>query len=317
MRKMVMGAAAAAGVAALVFGAGLSARVRMDATQEVRILVLDKNGSAVDISNWTGAIDVTPMNGTRRAFKLEQAAPGKKESPKDSYREQKDEGKENFGGAKGEGQEHGKSAEPKAMEHKDLMLCGQVRKLEDGWVEMVVVRPGMGMPAKKGEGAHDAGKGAGFAHDHHGPYFKATVPETAVTDPKTGVVNFQCTAVFTMPNGDTKFVKGFAYPEGLYHDSLGRLLDKEFKDTSNMDHETASGLARKIQGTIHALPPLSFKGDSDRQEFEKAKQECMAACQSLEQASGKDIAAAADKCKSTLSEFRSQAKDAQGALTAD
>ena len=65
------------------------------------------------------------------------------------------------------------------------------------------------------------------------------------------------------------------------------------------------------------MPPLSFKSDGDRQEYEKAKQDCMAACQRLEQASGKEIGDAADKCKSALKEFRSQAKDAQGALTAD
>jgi hypothetical protein len=314
---MVMGAALAAGVAAFVVGAGLSAGVSTETSQEIRIFVLDKNGNPVDTSSWTGAIDVSPVNGTRRAYKLEQAAPGKKEGAKDAYREHKDEAKENYG-AKGESHDGAKSADSKAMEHQDLKLCGQVKKLDDWWVEMVVIHP-MATPAKKGEGVRDEGKAMGpsFAHDHRGPYFKATVDESSVKDPKTGTVNFQSTVVFTMPNGDTKYVKGFEYPEGVYDDVLGRLADKEFKDTSRMDHETASGLAQRIQGTLHALPPLSFKGDGDRQEFEKAKQECMAACQHLEQSSGKDIAAAADKCKSALKEVRSQARDAQGALSAD
>ena len=43
----------------------------------------------------------------------------------------------------------------------------------------------------------------------------------------------------------------------------------------------------------------------------------MAACHRMEQASGKEIGDAADKCKSTLKDVRSQAKDAEGALTAD
>src|SRR5690242_12002797 len=106
MRKMAMGAAVAAGVAALVVGAGLSASVSKDASEEVRVFVFDKGGNAVDVNGWTGAIDVTPVNGTRKAYKLEQASPGMKESLKegekelkDTYREQKDQAKEKFGGA--------------------------------------------------------------------------------------------------------------------------------------------------------------------------------------------------------------------------
>ncbi|HVE38685.1 MAG TPA: hypothetical protein VNM14_02275 [Planctomycetota bacterium] len=314
MRKMVMGAAIAAGVAALVVGAGLSASVSKETTEEIRIFVIDKAGSAVDVSNWTGAIDVTPVNGTRKAYKLEQATPGMKESLEKGAKDLKDEAKEKFGGAKGEGQDRSKTADSKGM-----MLCGQAKQLDEWWVEMVVVRPGSGTPAKKGEGVREEGKtwGQGFTHDHKGPYFKANVDETTVKDPKTGTINFKATVVFTMPNGDTKYVKGFEYPEGVYDDAIGRLVDKEFKDTSKLDHEQATMLGRKTQGLLHALPPLSFKSDGDRQEFEKAKQECMSACQNLEQVSGKDIADAADKCKSALKEVRSQAKDAQGALSAD
>jgi hypothetical protein len=303
MRKMVMGAVVAAGALALVAGSGVSATAAKGATEEIRVFVLDKSGDAVDVKNWTGAIDVSPANGSRKAFKLEPAAPGSKEGARE-YKEYKDEAKEKFGGAKGEGQERPKSAEPKTLEHKDPMLCGQVKKLEDCWVELVVVRSGMT-------------KDSGFAHDHVGAYFKASVDEGAIKDAKTGSVNFKATVVFTMPNGDTKYVKGFEYPEGLYHDAIGRLIDKDFKDTSKIDHEQAAALAKKVHATLYALPPLSFKSDGDRQEFEKAKQECLAACSRLEQASGKEIGDAAEKCKSSLKEFRSQAKDAQGALTAD
>ena len=49
MRKMVMGAVLAAGAAALVFGAGVSATASKDATEEVRVFVLDKGGQAVDV----------------------------------------------------------------------------------------------------------------------------------------------------------------------------------------------------------------------------------------------------------------------------
>jgi hypothetical protein len=315
MRKMVMGTLLVAGAAALVYGAKLSANVSMDASEEIRVFVLDKGGNAVDVRNWTGAIDVTPTNGSRKAFRLEPVTPGLKDDPKDL----KEGAKEKFGGAKGEGQDRAKT-DAKAMDAKDLMLCGQVKKLDDWLVELVVIRPTKkGDDGKKGEGtpgAHET-TATGFSHDHHGPYFKASVDEPALKDPKTGVVNFKATLVFTMPNGDTKYVKGFEYPEGVYVDVLGRLIDKEFKDTSKMDHEQAVALTRKIQTTLQALPPLSFKSDGDRQEFEKAKQECMAACQRLEQATGKEIGDAADKCKSALKEVRSQAKDAQGALTAD
>src|SRR5258706_2102687 len=138
MRKLVMGTLLAAGTAVLALGAGLRAEVAREATTEIRVFVLDKAGKAVDIKTWTGAVDVTPVNGTRKAFKLETATPGMKEGVK----EWKDEAKEKFGGAKGEGQDRPKDA--KAMEHKDPMLCGQVKKLDDYWVEMIVVRHGAG-----------------------------------------------------------------------------------------------------------------------------------------------------------------------------
>ena len=303
MQKMIVGALLMAGALTLAPRAGVATDGTGDAT-EIRVFVLDKTGSPVDLKNWTGAVDVMPARGQRKAFKLEPVAAkaeGAKEGAKETYREEKD------------------KAWP---EGKDPMLCGQVKELDDWYVEMVVLRPG-GAMRKGGEGtpgAHEddarAG-GKGFRHTHGAGFFKANVDEATIKDPKTGVINFKSTVVFTLPNGDTKYVKGFAYPEGVIEDVLGRILDKDLKDPSKLDHEQAAIAARKIQTVLHSLPPLAFKDAGDRQEFEKAKQECMAACHRMEQATGKEIGDAADKCKSTLKDVRSQAKDAEGALTAD
>jgi hypothetical protein len=323
MRKMVMGALLVAGVASLGVRGAASADVTGEGT-EVRVFVLDKMGKPVDIKNWTGAIDVTPENGKRKAFKLEPVSPKSAEGLKEGVKEGARDLKESV---KGEGQ-------------KDPMVCGQVKQLDDWYVEVVVLRPGMGARKKsestpgykdegrksestpKEEGRQHADEGktwgeGGFRHTHDAGYFKATLDDAAVTDPKNKVINFDATVVFTMPNGDTKYVKGFEYPEGVVDDVVGRILDKDLKDTSKLDHDQAARASRKIQTVLHSIPPLSFESDGDRQEFEKAKQECMAACHRMEQATGKDIGDAADKCKSALKEVRSQAKDAQGALTAD
>ncbi len=323
MRKMVMGALLVAGAISLGTRGASSADVTGDTT-EVRVFVLDKMGKAVDIRNWTGAIDVTPENGKRKAFKLEPVTPksaeGLKEGAKEGARELKE-------SVKGEGR-------------TDPMVCGQVKQLDDWYVELVVLRAGAGKKSETAPGARDEGKQqpgykdegkshegkqhegkswseGGFGHTHDAAYFKANLDDAAITDAKNHVVNFDATIVFTMPNGDTKYVKGFEYPEGVVDDVLGRILDKDLKDTSKLDHEQGARASRKIQTVLRSLPPLAFESDGDRQEFEKAKQECMAACHRLEQASGKEIGDAADKCKSALKEVRSQAKDAHGALTAD
>jgi hypothetical protein len=296
---MVLGALLTAGALMPATAAGLSSERTADQT-EIRVFVLDKTGSPVDIKNWTGAVDVMPARGQRKAFKLEPVSgktEGMKEGAKDAYK-----GKEG--------------------QTKDPMLCGQVKELDDWYVEMVVLRPGASLYRKGGEGtpgAQDEGKttGKGFSHTHGGSYFKANVDDQFTKDTKSGVVNFTATTAFTLPNGETKYVKGFSYPGGVIEDSLGRILDKDLKDTSKLDHEQGAMAARKIQTVLQSLPPLSFKDSEDRQEFEKAKQDCMAACHRLEQASGKEISDAADKCKSALKEVRSQAKDAEGALSAE
>ena len=306
MRKMVLGALLVAGVVSLGYRGAVSADVTRDNATEVRVFVLDKTGKPVDIKNWTGAIDVTPENGKRKAFKLEPVGPKSAEGVKEGVKEGSRDLKESM---KGEGQ--------------SPMICGQVKQLDDWYVELAVIRPGMGKkssdtaPGYKDEGKHEGKHEGGFGHTHDGAYFKATLDDASVTDPKNHVINFDATIVFTMPNGDTKYVKGFEYPEGVVEDVLGRILDKDLKETSKLDHETAARTSRKIQGVLHSLPPLAFQSDGDRQEYEKAKQDCMAACHRMEQATGKDIGDAADKCKSALKEVRSQAKDAQGALTAD
>jgi hypothetical protein len=298
MRKMVLGALLVAGALMVAPVAGASGVMTADST-EIRVFVLDKSGSPVDLKNWTGAVDVMPARGQRKAYKLEPVS-GKLEGLKESAKELMEGTKE---GA------------------KDPMLCGQVKELDDWYVEMVVLRPGA-TPRKGGEGTPgtpDEGKtwGKGWSHTHGGQHFKAGVDDATTKDTKTGVVNFKATVVFTLPNGETKYVKGFSYPEGIIEDVLGRILDKDLKDTSKLDHDQAAMTARKTQTVLRSLPPLSFKDSEDRQEFEKSKQDCMAACHRMEQATGKDIGDAADKCKSALKEVRSQAKDAEGALTAE
>jgi hypothetical protein len=317
MQRMIVGALLMAGALTLAPRAGVSSDATGDGT-EIRVFVLDKSGQPVDIKNWTGAVDVMPVRGQRKAFKLEPVAgkaEGLKEDLKEGARDLKEGAKDLKEGAKGYQDEKDRTW----AEGKDPMLCGQAKELDDWYVEMVVLRPGM--PFRKGgEGTRedDAKKwDKGFSHTHGSGYFKANVDEATIKDTKTGVVNFKATVVFTLPNGDTKYVKGFAYPEGVIEDVLGRILDKDLKDTSKLDHEQAAMAARKTQMVLHSLPPLSFKDNEDRQEFEKAKQDCMAACHRMEQATGKDISDSADKCKSALKEVRSQAKDAQGALTAE
>jgi hypothetical protein len=294
MRKLVMGALLVAGALALARRAGVSADVTADST-EVRVFVLDKSGMPVDIRNWTGAVDIMPVRGQRRAFKLETVS------------------------SKTEGMKEGaKEGAPKEQySAKEPIICGQVKELDDWYVEMTVGRAG---PAyhKGGEGTPGAkeDESKGFTHTHGGNYFKAAVEDMAIKDAKTGIINFKATVVFTLPSGETKYVKGYSFPEGAIEDSLGRILDKDLKDTSKFDHEQAAMNARKIQTALRSLPPLAFKDAGDRQEFEKAKQECLAASHRLEQATGKDIADAADKVKAALKDVRSQAKDAEGALPA-
>ena len=73
MRKMVVGALLVAGALALAPVAGASGVMTADST-EIRVFVLDKSGSPVDIKNWTGAVDVMPARGQRKAYKLESVS---------------------------------------------------------------------------------------------------------------------------------------------------------------------------------------------------------------------------------------------------
>jgi hypothetical protein len=319
MRNVVLVLLVAAGAAAVAIAARSPANAANEGTEEVRVFILDKAGNPVDVKNWTGAIEVTPENGTKKTTKLELVPASKmeglKEGAKEGAKDLRDEAKEKYSGAKGEEPQAPGAQDDKARMHqKDMKLCGQLQKMDDGYVEMVVARPG-GMKHAK-EGAHQ-GSDMGFKHDHGASYFKANLDKAWIQNPKTGAVNFDATVVFTTPNGDTKYVKGFEYPSGMINGAITQLVDKDFGDTSNWDHERAAMVSHKVQATLAALPELSFKGDGDRKEYEKARQDCMEKCRQLEQATGKNIADAADKCKSALKEVRSQAKDSQGALSAD
>jgi len=289
-----------------------------DQKAELRFFVLDKNGNATDIRNWTGAAEVTPEHGTAKTIKLESVQPmfGKEHSkaaePAPERYSNSPDNTQNYGA-------DGAKAESQAGWTKDRMLCGEARKLDDGWVEMIVVWPKSMM--QQGKQAYQEGKDAvqgkshdGFTHDHGAAYFKAPLDAEWVRDPKTNTVNFTARVTFTTPAGDTKYVKGFTYPAGFVNGAIGHLIDKDFKDASKFDHDQAASLAHKVNWCIYGLPPLSFANDKDRQEYEKARQDATACTKRMEQATGKDIEKAADECKSALKEVRSQAGDAQGVM---
>ena len=313
-------------LAAVGVATQLPAQTTQDQKAELRFFVLDKNGNPVDVKSWTGAVELTPEHGTARTIKLEQATPasGKEHSKADEPAEKYSNSPEN----KADGAADAYRAEGQAAMHKDRMLCGEARKLDDGWVEMVVVWPKTMMQKgnqalEQGKQAYEQGKEAlegkhhdGFMHDHGVTYFKAPLDLASVRDTKTNTVNFSARVTFTTPSGETKYVKGYTYPSGFIKDSLGRMIDKDFYDTSKIDHDQATHLSHKVNWYLQSLPPLSFAGDKDRQEYEKARQDAMGCTKRLEQATGKDIANAADECKSALKEVRSQAGDAQGAMLA-
>jgi len=316
-KTMARAAVVLAGLAVLGLSTRLPAQASKEGQPEIRFFVLDKNGSPIDVKGWTGAIEVTPENGTAKTYKLEPANPTwKSKDHSKAYPEKNSEERysNNSSGETRNAEEYAQAAGQSA-EHKERMVCGEAKKLDDGWVEMIVVWPKMQManPAEKSAEQHEH---AGFMHDHGGAYFKTMVDPASLRDTKTNSINFTTNVAFTTPNGDTKYVKGYTYPAGMIDGTFGRLIDKDFKDTSKLDHEQAARLSQKVHATLNALPPLSFKKDGDRQEYEKARQDCMAACKRLEQATGKDIGDAADHCKSACKEVRSQASDAQGALMA-
>jgi len=305
-------------VALLGWSNQLPAQTAPEGKPEIRVFVLDKAGSPVNIQGWTGAVEVTPENGTAKSYKLMPAMPGQKDASKEHskstpeperYSNSQDftnrTSPEADGYADGQQATQGKDWKDQG---KDRMLCGEARSLDDGWVEMIVVWPKM-QQGKHAE--HD-----GFRHDHGAGYFRAPVDEAALKDTKTNTVNFSARGTFTTPSGDTKYVKGFTYPAGMIDGSLGHLIDKDFKDTSKFDHDQAARIARRVNWALEGLPALAFAKDGDRQEYEKAKADCKACSQRLEQATGKDISKAADDCKSALKEVRSQAGDAQGAMMA-
>lgn len=303
-----------AALAAIGFATQLSAQGTPESSAEIRVFVLDKMGTPVDIHGWTGAVEVTPEHGTARTIKLEPAAPmSTKEHSKAAPEIQERYSNSQEYTARADAAEvaaqEGYRAEGQApAAKKDRMLCGEAKKLDDGWVEFVVVWP-KAMKAK-----HAEGEMKGFMHDHGTGYLRAALDPATVRDSKTNTINFSAKVTFTTPSGDTKYVKGFTYPTGMINGALGHLIDKDFNDTSRIDHDQAVLLSRKVDFALHGLPALSFASDKDRLEYEKARQDCMASCKKLEQSTGKDVASAADECKSALKEVRSQAGDNQGAM---
>jgi len=310
------------GVTAILASLGIAVPLRAQAPQEtkaeLRFFVLDKVGTPVDIHRWTGLVEVTPENGAMKTIRLEPASPSRRDTGKEhanaTPEPERYSNSEEFTArtetpADGSGTlAREADGQAERMEAKDLMLCGEARKFEDGWVEMVVVWPNQRQ-------AHSADHN-GFFHDHGARYFRAPVDLNVIQDAKTQTVNFSVKATFTTPSGDPREVKGFTYPSGMIDGALTHLIDKDFKDTSTIDHDQAVRLSHKVHWALEALPSLSFAKDKNRQEYEKARQDCQACATRLETAAKTEITKSADDCKSAIKEVRTQATDAQGALVA-
>lgn len=300
MQKWLIGTLFLAGTALLTAGPSPACHDERARPEEIRIFVFDKNWKPVDVNTWTGALDVTPMNGLPQAFKLDLASPSPAENAGPQH------------GLKGE-------AGPTSMAQREShpVLCGQIVKMEDWKVEMVVIRPDEAQQKNTRGKADVAPDSQGFAHDHGVTYFWARIENGALTNPKSGTINFKAMVVFTMPRGETKYLKGFNYPEGVIGDVLDRFMEHSFKDTATMGHEEAITLAHKIRRNLNAIPPLSFKREVDREDYDRACEECRAASMHLERAEPKDVPDAAEKCKAALKDVQAQARDSQGALAVD
>jgi len=156
----------------------------------------------------------------------------------------------------------------------------------------------------------------GYLHDHGLPYFKATLPRGWWSDAKHGSLTFDADVHFVYGT-DKKSAKGFSYPSGLYKDILQKAMDEDLKQAR--DHVRANDAAKwkevaeRILCKTQALPELTFKKNEDREEFERAKRECMAACQRLCNATTKEQASEAiDQCKDKCDEYQDQSQDAEG-----
>lgn len=254
---------------------------------EIRVFVMDKQGNPVDIAAWSGTLALKPKDGTERTLTLEKIGGGKTAA-----------------------------SEPKTAEKAPV--CGQVKEMDRYNVEFVVLGPTApmthaGEQAPRGDGARPQAKD--YGHTHGAGYFKTSL-QPFLGDFRQKAVNFTADLTFTHEGRQTT-VSGFSYPHGLYQDVLQKVMDEHLKKARDAvrarDQAQWQRWGRELMAIVHALPPLSFGKAEDRSEFEKARQECMAACQRLQNATSPEQASQAiDLCSAQCDDLQDQAQDALG-----
>ncbi len=295
---------------ALVGAAGLGASAPQDdpalrsSGWELRVYVLDKTTlQSVDLKDWSAELVIEPRGGKEQKVALEKAGMAKDALPRRDEKPKVE-------------------AKP-AMPWKP-MICGQVKDMDPYYVELAVVHAGWMEKGHKRPDAFPNGNGndrdqEGYHHTHGGPYFKANLPRSWWTDAKQMALAFDGDVHFTFgtEKKDKKSVKGFSYPFGLYKDVLQKVMDEDLKQAR--DHAKAGDAAKwkevseRIMAKAHALPDLTFKKNEDREEFERGKRDCLAACERLRTATTKEQATEAiDQCADKCDDYQDEAQDAEG-----
>lgn len=274
------------GAAGVYLGAR-RAQVDPAAPWEVRVFVLDKEGKPVDIGAWSATLALKPKDGTERTVTLEKV-----------------------GAAKPAGGE--------SKPGEKAPVCAQVKAMDRYNVELVVLGPAAPMAragdtAPRGEPARPEAQD--YRHTHGAGYFKTSL-QPFLGDFRHKAVQFTADVTFSH-EGRRSTVSGFSYPHGLYQDVLQKVMDEHLKKARDAvrarDQAQWQRWGKDIMATIHALPSLAFENVEDRSEFEKARQECMAACQALQNAASPEQASEAiDRCADTCDDVQDQAQDALG-----
>lgn len=264
-------------------------RVQADpaAPWEVRVFVMDKEGKPVDISAWSATLALKPKDADERTLTLEKVQP------------------ERAGGAQ-------------AKPGEKAPVCAQVKEMDRHYVELVVLPPAASSPpaegqAPRGEAARPPAQD--YRHTHGAGYFKTSL-QPFVGDFRNKAVQFTADVTFSH-EGKRTTVSGFSYPQGLYEDVLQKVMDEHLKKARDAvrarDQAQWQRWGRDIMAIVHALPPLAFEKAEDHSEFEKARQECMAACRRLQNATSPEQASQAiDQCADTCGDVQDQAQDALG-----
>ncbi|MFN3483973.1 MAG: hypothetical protein ACK44W_00575, partial [Planctomycetota bacterium] len=253
--------------AAGVWWGSRRAQADLAAPWEIRVFVMDKEGKPVDISAWSGTLTLKPKEGTERTLTLEKIGGAKPAAP-----------------------------EPKAAEKEPV--CGQVKEMDRYYVELAVLNPATpmahgGEPAPSAERSHPQAQS--YSHTHGGGYFKTSL-QPFLGDFRQKAVHFTADLAF-IHDGRRMTVSGFSYPHGLYEDVLQKVMDEHLKKARDAvrarDQARWQQWGRDLLAIVHALPPLSFEKAQDRAECEKAREECMAACRKLQEATSPEQASQA------------------------